>query len=129
VRGQPQTSVYKYDTQANTWTILPPMPHCDYHSVSVLDEMIYIVGAGISRSDILRFGPASGSWSTLTPTAVKRVAGVGFVLNGCLYAAGGHSGLSSVERYDTTTDSWTAVAVGHCRRYRPLTPGRTNNSL
>jgi transcription termination factor Rho len=31
------------------------------------------------------------------------------VLGGCLYAAGGQLDALSVERYDTTTNTWTAV--------------------
>jgi len=44
-----------------------------------------------------------------------------YTLGGCLYAAGGYNGqnywLSSVEKYDPGTDSWSIdCAMGHRRR-------------
>jgi hypothetical protein len=109
--GGSQTSVYKLDTVTNQWSILAPMPlACNMHSASVLDGMIYILGAGPTRQDVLRFDPANNVWSTLTPTLTAKFGGCTFVLGGCLYAAGGTRSPSSVERYDVTSNTWTAVA-------------------
>jgi hypothetical protein len=83
---------------------------CVGHSASVLDGMIYIVGAGPTRKDVLRFDPASDAWTTLTLTLTAKHGGCTFVLGGCLYAAGGSSSPSSVERYDVVNNTWTAVA-------------------
>jgi kelch-like protein 38 len=100
-------TVSKYDTVANEWSILAPMPGAhSYHSASVLDGLVYIVAGG---HDVLQFDPTSGVWSTLAPTSVNRFYGVSFVIGDHLYAAGGQHEVS-VERYDLATNTWTAVA-------------------
>jgi hypothetical protein len=103
-----QDSVFKYDTVADAWSTLAPMPIASSgHSASMLDGLVYIVGAG-DGSEVLRLDPASGVWNTLARTLNDRIDCSTFVLGGSLYAAGGEG--SSVERYDTTTDAWAAVA-------------------
>jgi hypothetical protein len=107
---QEQASVFKYDTEANAWKVLAPMPTVEHgHSASVIDGLIYIIGAGNEKCDVLRFEPVMGIWSTLASTLQNRYLATTFVLGGCLYAAGGMSSPSAVERYDATTDTWTAV--------------------
>jgi hypothetical protein len=55
---EPQVSVFKYDTVSNEWSTLSPMPGaCDYHSASVLDGLVYIVGDGANSREVLRFDP------------------------------------------------------------------------
>jgi hypothetical protein len=107
-----QTSVFKFDTETNTWSTLAPMPLlCARHSVSVLDGyMVYIIGAGNDGKGVLRFDTVSGVWSTLGPTSNIIPSSATFVVGGCLYVAGGGDNMSSVERYDVSTDTWTAVA-------------------
>jgi hypothetical protein len=103
-----QTSVFKFDTVADEWSILAPMPQsCVYTSASLLGGLVYIVGAGDDHHEVLRFDPASGAWSTLAPTLSDKRSGASFVLGGFLYAVGCRG---SVERYDVTSDTWTAVA-------------------
>jgi hypothetical protein len=81
-------SVFKLDTVANEWSTLAPMPVVSvYHSVSVLDGLMYIAGAGDNGRAVLRFDPASGAWSTLAPTSTSRMVGATFVVDGCLYLA------------------------------------------
>jgi hypothetical protein len=78
----------------------------------VLDGLVYIVGAGGLNNDVLRFDPASGVWTTLTLTSLKRwLMGASFVLDGCVYVAGGETGDSDVERYDVATNTWTCVML------------------
>ena len=89
------------------------MPHaCTKHSASVLNGLIYIVGAGIGHQGVFRFDPASDAWSTLAPTIYDRLYGASFVLAGSLFAAGGDNAdaSASVERYDVVTNTWTDVA-------------------
>jgi hypothetical protein len=108
--GDECSSVLKYGTVANEWSTLAPMPSKSYyHSASVLDGLVDIVGAD-SGSEVLRFDSLSGVWSTLAPTSRRRYEGASFVLAGRLYAAGGGIGDSSVERYDVTSNTWTDVA-------------------
>jgi N-acetylneuraminic acid mutarotase len=111
--GGPLSSVFKYDTETNTWSTLEPMPlPCSKHSVSVLDgDQVYIVGAGINGKGVLRFDTASGVWSTLGAISNNKHRSATFVVGGCLYVAGGGGDpYSIVERYDVATDTWTAVA-------------------
>jgi hypothetical protein len=123
-----QASVYTLDTVTNEWSTLAPMPlACAGHSASVLDGMVYIVGAGPTRKGVLRFDWALNVWITLTPTLTARYGVCSFVLGGCLYAAGGLSSPSSVERYDVVNNTWTAVADMLQGRYsfRAVTIGST----
>jgi N-acetylneuraminic acid mutarotase len=107
----PQASVFKYDTVTDEWSTLAPMPQPSHgRCVSVLDGLIYTMGAGTNHCDELRFDSASGAWSTLAITLNCRKGGASFVLGGCLYAAGGMDEGASVERYDVATDTWAAVA-------------------
>jgi hypothetical protein len=55
---------------------------------------------------VLRFDVTSGAWSTIAPTLSYQSYGASFVLGGCLYARSGQG----IERYDTATYTWTAVA-------------------
>jgi hypothetical protein len=116
-RGYIAATVLKYDTVANAWRDLAPMPRAnEEHSVSVLDGLVYIVGNGFSHNSVLRYDPASGEWRECAPTLHNRRLCSTFVLGGCLYAAGSDSGeednpaRSSVECYDTATNTWTLVA-------------------
>jgi N-acetylneuraminic acid mutarotase len=111
---QAQTSVFKLDTEANEWSTLAPMPHAsDGHTASVLDGLVYIVGAGINGCEVLSFAPSSGAWRTLAPTSISRKYGASFVLGGCMYVTGGDRGEypTSVERYEVTSDTWTVTVA------------------
>jgi N-acetylneuraminic acid mutarotase len=110
LEGAKQDSIMKYDTVADAWSMLAPMPHASsYHSASVCNGLVHIVGAGDDGHEVLRFDPASAEWSSLCPTLHDRECGQSFLLGGCLHASGEHSEGSSVERYDVATDIWTAV--------------------
>jgi N-acetylneuraminic acid mutarotase len=115
----PQPSVYKYETVSNEWITLAPMPRaCNGLSVVVMNGLVYIVGAGEQVRGVLRWDPASNVWSTLGSTLDLRQHGCAFVLDGCIYAAGGNkSNSSNMERYDAATNIWTAVADMLERRY------------
>jgi hypothetical protein len=107
--GHQQDSVIKYNTVTNVWTTLAPMPSvCVNHSATTLGGQIYIMeGSGCK---VLLFDPDSGAWSNFAPTLSGKRKGSLFVLDGCLYAAGGKANSTSVERYDAGTNAWTAVA-------------------
>jgi hypothetical protein len=104
-------SVFKYDTLTDEWSTLAPMPQpSSFHTASVLDGSVFIVGAGDNHCGVWRFDPTSGVWSTLAPTMNDRDYGASFALGGCVYAAGGIRSASSLERYNVASDTWTAVA-------------------
>jgi hypothetical protein len=105
-----QASVFKYDTEADTWSVLPPMPANGFgHSVSVIEGLMYITGAGDSGRDLLRLDPVSGVCTTLTSTRHRRSHAASFVFDGYLYVAGGTTSHRTIERYDTTSNAWTSV--------------------
>jgi hypothetical protein len=105
-----QSSVFKLDTVSGAWITLAPMPlTCASHSAFVLDGLVYILGVGEGH-DVMRFDPATGVWSRLAPTLNNRKYGSSFKVDGCLYTAGGIHAMSSVERYDVASNTWTAVA-------------------
>jgi hypothetical protein len=85
-----QASVFKYDTEADSWIVLAPMQFAEYgHSVNVIDGLIYMTGAGAHGHDFLRFEPTPGLWTTLASTLRGHWHGATFVLDGSLYVAGG----------------------------------------
>jgi hypothetical protein len=105
-----QDSVLKYDTVADAWSTLAPMPYgCSHHSASICNGLVYIVGAGLESKEFLRFDPASDMWTILAPTLYWHANCASFVLDGSVYAAGGAGYDLSVERYDAATNTWTAA--------------------
>jgi hypothetical protein len=107
---QVQSTVIKFDTEDNEWSTLAPMPHdCSCHSACVMGGLVFITGAGANGCDVLRFDPTSAVCSRLAPTLNCREDGVSFVLNGCLYTAGGQGQPDSVERYDVVSNTWRCV--------------------
>jgi hypothetical protein len=109
--GEGQASVFKYDTEANAWSVLAPMPAavCG-NSVNVIDGQIYIIGAGDESRGFLQFAPVMGAWRTLASTLQRRFSATSFVSGGYLYAARGMWSPSTVERYDAALDAWTEVS-------------------
>ncbi|MAH25585.1 MAG: hypothetical protein CMI19_01310 [Opitutae bacterium] len=81
-----------------------------YDGVEVLDDKIYFVGGYGANNYALniaeRYDPVTNNWETLSPMSVARRTVACSVLNGKLYAIGGH-GLSSVEIYNPSTLAWT----------------------
>jgi hypothetical protein len=80
-------------------------------SANVLDGLIYVVRYGNRDRGLLSFDPVRGLWSKLAPTLENRAGGNSFVLNACLYAAGGLFAphFSNMERYDMAADTWTTM--------------------
>jgi hypothetical protein len=126
-RGNVQASVFKLDTVANVWSIHAPMPTgCTFHSSSLVDVQIYIVGAGASGCELLRFELTSNVWSTLAPTSVSRKSNASFVLADCLYALGCSDFISSsasVERNVRCGDEYVDGSAEHARGTTQLLRG------
>jgi kelch-like protein 10 len=111
-RVSAQASVFKLDTVTDKWNTVAPMPCASYyHSVSVLDGLVYIVGAGASSREVLCFDPVLNGWNSLAPTLGSRKGCAAFVVGGCLYVAGGPAGhFASAMCYDVASDTWISVA-------------------
>jgi hypothetical protein len=53
--GEDHASVFIFDTEANEWSTQAPMPIvCAGHSASLINDQVYIVGAGESGREVLR---------------------------------------------------------------------------
>ncbi|XP_029341301.1 kelch-like protein 2 [Acyrthosiphon pisum] len=112
----------------------------DWLGVGVLGDSIYAVGGyncntldsvevgGSNRSEaslksVEYYDPTLEAWTPVAEMSVcRRGAGVG-VLNGLMYAVGGHSGhkyLKSVEVYRSSDGVWSSVADMETRRMNPV---------
>jgi hypothetical protein len=105
----------RYDPDLHAWTVLDPPP--DRAGVlHAVGDLLYMVGA---TGATWAFDPASGVWSTRAPLITPRMYAASTVLDGRIYVAGGQDwnghasssvGITSHERYDPATNSWSTVA-------------------
>lgn len=68
-----------------------------------------------------RYCPLTDSWEKISPMNKFRSAGGGAALRGCVWALGGHDGLSifdSVERYDPRAGIWEKQKPMLTKRYK-----------
>ncbi|XP_071567565.1 kelch-like protein 5 isoform X2 [Temnothorax nylanderi] len=120
-------AVERWDPGTGHWSSICPMSvQRAGVGVAVLNDKLYAVG-GLSGdipicfclNTVECYDPHTNKWTPCAPMSKQR-GGVGVgVVNGCLYALGGHdvpannpnaSRLDCVERYDPKTDTWTMVA-------------------
>lgn len=135
---------FRWDPITRTWSLVAPMSCVrSTAGVAVLNSRIYVCGGreefskriianvlkcfshftlGRDGSSCHRsvecYDPHTNKWTPRAPMQYRR-SGVGVgVLNGFLYAVGGHDSPTSnpsvvrtetVERYDAATDTWTLV--------------------
>ncbi len=107
-------TVFVFDAKAKEWAKLPgSMPQAKgYVGAAVLDEAIYLVGGYDGENEFNQahiFRPATEAWEEM-PSLLERRGGLELVsaADG-LYAIGGgllHT-VTSSEKYDPATDSWT----------------------
>ncbi|XP_038588325.1 uncharacterized protein LOC119913082 [Micropterus salmoides] len=92
-----------------------PEPARFKHEVTVLDGQLYVFGGkkyyGISDTlnSVYRYDPLQNSWESLAEMQEKRCSFSAVVLDGKIYAIGGHCDpdcRESVERYCPTANSW-----------------------
>jgi N-acetylneuraminic acid mutarotase len=101
------TSVFKFDTLAKQWSTLTPMPvSFSFSSATVLDGLVYIVGAGNGR-EVMSYNPTSEVWTTLTPTLQSRLGGASFVFRR-MFVCG---------RWDTLFQQFECGALQRCQQY------------
>jgi hypothetical protein len=125
-------SVERYDYVSNTWTTVAKLPfQAMDHAVATLTEedgkqWLYCVGGGVSSTyhrHVVKYEPTAngglGDWTSVASmSTARRFLGAGVLTgpngNQLLYAAGGRSSasavLKSVERYDSSSDTWTSVS-------------------
>ncbi|NLV75263.1 MAG: hypothetical protein GXY52_11380 [Chloroflexi bacterium] len=119
-------TVYFYDAAADAWRDAGRLtaPRA-FAAAAELNGLIYLAG-GYNGEQVLAnlevFNPSSGGWRTLDSLIVPR-AGLGLAaLNGSLYAVGGgwQRSVASAERYDLTSQAWSAFEAPFIGPWRSL---------
>ena len=123
-RGVGDTATVRiYDIAGDSWSFGANAPGRSSEGAGIAHGGLFYTLGGRSfgpRADIWSYDPDSDTWNaTLTSMSQPR-AGLGVaVVGNAIYAIGGRvatggpcsgGGLSSVERYDIDTDTWTNVA-------------------
>ena len=113
----PSRALFVYDPATNKWTRKRDMPFTGYDGVTaVISNKLYVVTTcpteycdpGSPSQSLLRYDPATDTWTTLAPPTQFHGAGAGGVLGGKFYLTGGQS--RQLEVYDPATNSWTTRA-------------------
>jgi N-acetylneuraminic acid mutarotase len=118
-------SISRIHAQGGSWAEKAPMPTPPLLyalGVGVVNGTLYTVGGqqygGPRVAAVYSYNPATDTWATKASLSIARAdCGVG-VINGILYAAGGlveingggDATTATVEAYDPTSDTWSAVA-------------------
>lgn len=126
------STVEAYDPSTDAWIkkadILEPRA---YHSSSVVDGKIYIIGGcgcnDMELSTVEEYDPASDTWTRKADMPTSRFCSSTSVVDGQIYAIGGAvwgkpsvydtRGMSRVEMYDPLTDTWTIKTNMPTRRW------------
>ena len=116
--GQPLASAERYDTDADSWAAIAPLPSARYHFPAVFNgtNAIYVFGgyttvpAGAESASVLRYSVSGGTWSAMASMPIA-VAGSAATLgpDGRIYVAGGTSaGVTTnvVQVYSMVSNSW-----------------------
>ncbi len=118
--------VFVYDTAADAWAKRKPMPVArGFTAAGALGEAIYVVGGydGTTEfADTYAYDVAHDTWTQRAAMSMPR-GGLGVtVVNDRLYAIGGgwENYLATNERYDPTSNSWTAFESPVLGQWRNL---------
>jgi N-acetylneuraminic acid mutarotase len=114
------SDVFSYDPVANQWTLTGNLPETrSYHSGSVYQDKVYVVGGKVSwtgnlLTSVYSYDPADGTTERLADLPTSRAFLGAAWLDGKFYAVGGGETSSSfmdiVEVYDPESDSWSTTA-------------------
>ena len=123
---QMQSSVWRYDEDADSWTSAPQLPAPNGEStIGVIGDALHVVGGrqpkanrNLDWSDHADVGTHfrfdGESWETAAPLPTPRNSAAGGVLDGKLHIAGGRTvgggNLPTHELYDPASDSWQTLA-------------------
>jgi hypothetical protein len=108
-----------YDRSTNTWAIKSRMPSEGCSGVTgVIDGQLYVLtgchgGADCDTyvpSALYRYDPATDQWATLATPPTPHESGMGGVIGGKFYVAGGEYSGRQLDVYDPATNQWTTKA-------------------
>ncbi len=115
----------RYDIAADTWTFGTPAPLPVRSEEAYGDTShgghIYAIGGrptGLVGNRLERYTVETDTWTTLTPMPTRRAAATVAVIGNGLYVMGGRAAsapcggpaLTTVERYDVDSDTWSTAA-------------------
>ncbi len=106
-----------YDPATNTWATKASMSQRNGPAAAVIADKIYVMGghSGAVKSLNQVYDPQTDTWQTKAPMPTSRMSLVLGVVNGNVYAIGGHDGVSAwlttTERYDPSSDSWVSSSA------------------
>ena len=116
----PRTALV-YDRSSGEWTQIPlcnnKIRNC--HTSCVIDGKLYVIGGNDSSmivSTMDMFDPNTGEWVSKNSMSTYRGLTACASIEGKIYVMGGmrqlgdYAGLSTVEVYNTTNDTWTQLA-------------------
>lgn len=112
-------NIEKFDLESLEWTKIKSTPDLKlaYHVCVLYESVIYVIGGEnynyVSLGTCLAYSiPTDKMWS-ISPMNVKRSCLSAVVIEGYIYAIGGHDQgiyLDTAERYDRRTDQWSMIA-------------------
>ena len=119
-----QTRVY--NISSDSWITGSPAPLPARSEAAYGDTthggFLYVIGGDNSAgvlSDLQRYDPVTDTWTTLTSMSTPRAGAAAAVIDDGIFVIGGRASASgpcsgpsmtTVEKYDIDTDTWTAVA-------------------
>ena len=119
--GTPQTTLYRYNVAANTYTTLAPFTTGTWnHAAVYLNGKIYKfagTGPATASTNVLEiYDIASNTWTVGAPYPLAISFVSAFAQGNFIYAAGGIDSVTSTGsvktfRYDPATNSWNDAAI------------------
>lgn len=122
LRGGVVADVSVYDTAADAWAALPPLPAARDHGASaVVGGKLYAIGgrggtATTNTNEVLAFDPAEKEWTTRAPMPTSRGGCMAAVLADRILVFGGEGNTRATsgvfpqtERYDPAADRWETL--------------------
>jgi N-acetylneuraminic acid mutarotase len=119
-----RTELFVYDPATNSWTQKSHMPSQGFRGVSgVINNQLYVVTNCEDSSDghcdfipraFYRYDPTTDEWTVLPDVPNYHGWGVGGVIGGKFYVAGGSN---QVDVYDPATNQWTTKTPMATRRW------------
>src|SRR6266436_355481 len=120
-----QTRLYNINTNSWSTGAVAPLPaRADAASGDTTHGgFLYVIGggnSGVALSDLQRYDPVLDAWATLTSMNTARAGAAAAVIDDGIFVIGGRQStsgpcsggpyLTTVEKYDIDTDTWSAVA-------------------
>jgi len=97
----------EYDPATDTWTTKQPMPGAKMGICSaVVNDKIYVFGAGTDGKACYEYDPVSNTWNIKSSSLASMQYGAAVAYNNKIYVFNN----TSNEEYDPATDTWTTKA-------------------